>query len=451
VSSSAADGQSILKDAMRKNGWTWATIPFEFEGYWAYAALDTCITAKLHQILKDKMTKQETEVYEMELAVNHILREAETRGARVDLDYTRDLLQTWNFEMFNLRDEIKELGVENPNANKQIEVALKIEGWEPEEWTAKGNIKLDEGILKGLDFPIVQKILDYKKLKKWTKAYLSTFLDNADERGYLHADIHTLAAITGRMSITKPALQTLPRGPEIRNCIVASEGRHLLAIDYSQIEYRLFAHFSGEEKMITAMRNPATDFHSATAEIIFGPDYTSQQRSLSKNCNFAWLYGAGPARLAKTANKDEHVLTEDQARAILEQYRQTFPGAAQFMKEVERVAQERTNSEGRPYIYTPGGRKLFAEPDKNYTLVNFLCQGSAAEVLKNKIIELDNKGLTKYLILPIHDELLWDVPDEEWDTLVPQIKETMEDLTTFEVPLTVTVSEKLERWGDNAK
>lgn len=442
-------GQDLLKMGMQKNGWTWATVPLDWPIYWSYGALDTCITAVLFEKLQFLVERDDLQnVYDMEMQVQNIMTEAEQRGATIDLQYTSDLYEKWQIEMADLLIKIEALGVTNPNASKQIEAALRLEGWEPVDFTAKGNIRLDEGVLRGLDYEVVQLILDYKKLRKWSTAYLQQFLNRADG-DKLHADINTLKARTGRMSITKPALQTLPRGPEIRDCIVASPGRHLLAIDYSQIEYRLFAIFAQERLMIEELQKPETDFHSITASIIFGPGYTKQQRSLSKNCNFAWLYGAGPAKLAKTANKDEHVIDEDQARAILNQYKNTFPGAAAFMKQVEQVARQREREEGRPYIYTPKGRKLYAEKDKNYALVNFLCQGTAAEVLKEKLVALDMAGLTEYLILPVHDELIFDIPDDLWEEQAKEISNIMQDLTTFSVPLTVTVSKPLERWGDS--
>lgn len=445
IDPSSQDGQSRLQQAFRANGWTWATVPVDFGPYWSYAALDTCLTALLAEKLLPQLTEQNlTDAYEMEMAVMHVLAAAETRGVRLDIPYTSQLQDEWDTKIYNAAEKLHQAGIENPNADRQIAEALQMRGWEPDEYTATGFPSVKELVLKGIDSEIATTVIEYRKLRKWTHTYLEAFLQRQDN-GVLHANIRPLKARTGRMSITDPPLQTLPRGPEIRNCIIPSPGRKLLAIDFSNIELRLLAHFAQEQPMLEAFEK-GFDFHGDTARRLYGADFTPQQRSICKNGNFAKVYGAGVRKFAKTAE-----ISESEAESFMLAYDKTYPGVGRFLKEVEQIGISRLNNENEAYVRTFYGHKLPSDPDKVYTLTNYLCQGTAAGVLKKAILDLDAAGLADRLLLPVHDELIFDIDPEEWDNVVPEIQETMEDHKNFRVPLTVSVSGQLDRWGDNAK
>lgn len=430
VDPTASKGQSLLKRGMARNHWTWATVPLTFEPYWTYAGLDTSLTALLAEKLLPQIAPYQA-AYDQERQVQEICTDAEARGVRLDQAYTEKLLEEWAGEMQMLEARLGGYGIENPRANAQISAALKTwEAWDPEEWTATGQPRLDEGVLKGIPGEIAPAVLEYRRLRKWASAYLQNFLDQQDADGYVHCTINTLRARTGRMSVTNPALQTLPRGAVIRDCFIPRPGRQMLAVDYSQIELRLLAHFAQEQPMIDAFL-AGKDLHQDTADRIYGGTASKAQRSIAKNGNFAKVYGAGAAKFASTTG-----IPVDEATEFMRVYDATYPGVNAFMRQVERLARCREAEEGAAYVMA-GGRRLPADQDKAYTLVNFLIQGTAAVVLKRAIHDLAVAGLDRYLLLPIHDELLFDVPADEMDDFRPEVESVMQDLTTYSVPLTV--------------
>lgn len=447
----ASAGQAMLRSTMSKNGWTWATVPEEHPHYWAYAALDTCLTAMAAEHLWPEVNADPNlrAAYEREMQTQVIMWRAEKRGMRVDVDYTARLREEWQVEAETLKAELNALGVSNPSSNRQLDTALRTVGWEPEEFTPTGAAKIDKVILQQLSesvgAEIAPRILRYKRLVKWTSAYLDHFLGTLDADGRIHCSVNTMAAKTGRMSITSPALQTLPRGPEIRDCIIPDEGSRLLAVDYDGMEFRVLAHYAQEPAMQQAIRDGINP-HNWTAAMAYGiplEDVTKEQYDVSKNTGYGKAYGAGAKQIAKTAG-----ITELEAQAFIAAYDAAMPGVVAFMRQVEQLGRDRLMREGRPYVTTWGGRAMVAPEDKLYKLVNGLIQGGCADLFKQKIIDLDAAGFGDYILLPVHDEIIFDVPEHEWSAVVPEVCRVMAAETEFDVPLTVAPSAPLTRWGD---
>jgi DNA polymerase I len=432
----ASYGQWLLKKTFAKNKWTWATVPVDNEIYWIYSALDPCLAAALYNVMQP-LVEQEglADTYELEMAVMQVFKQAENRGTLIDVEYTKHLHDQWSARLEELKEDFRHLSVENPNSKRQLVEALKADGWVPDEFTESGEEKLDKTILAGLDNDIADKVIEFKQLTKWSSAYLENFLNKAQD-GIIHPSINSLRAKTGRMSITNPALQTLPKGDVIRNCIVPRKGYKLLSVDYSQIEYRLLAHFSGEEALIQAYID-GSDAHAAVAEAL-GVD-----RNIGKTANFGAVYGAGPDKFADTVN-----CTIEEAELYLKQYWEAFPKITALSETLQSLGRSRLEQEGRAYIKTPQRTlALGAKDHRYYALLNYLCQGTAAEVLKSALLRLQKANLDQYIKLPIHDEFLFELPEKEFDVLVERIKVEMEDLTSYKVPLTVSVSEPMDRWG----
>ena len=211
----------------------------------------------------------------------------------------------------------------------------------------------------------------------------------------------------------------------------------------SQIEMRIFAHFADEQSMIQAIHN-GVDLHTATAQGVFHTDTPSKaQRSISKNANFAKVYGAGVPKFALTAR-----ISEDEAQQFMDAYNARFPGVEAFAQQVISVARTRKQTEGRAYVRAPSGRihAVYSEDDA-YKTVNYLVQGTAADVFKQALVRLDAHGLTQYLRLPIHDEVIMEVPEAEVEEVRNLLPELMEDHTSFKVPIVVDVDEPADRWG----
>lgn len=442
----AVAGQDLLRDQMSKNRWTWATVPDTLPAYWQYGALDTSLTALAFEQLRPLVP---SEVYDRELAVMSILFRAEQRGMAIDADYTSALLAEWQSEAAGLRAQLQEAGIENPSSNVQVAARLKQAGWEPEEFTDTGLPKLDKAVLSTLSEhygDLAGPLLRYRRLVKWCSTYLETFLRDADGQGRVHPNMNILGARTGRMSITNPPLQTLPSGEaSIRDCIMPyGDDEVLYAIDYDNMEMRVFASYAGDAALTEAAKSE--DFHRTTAAFVFDKDpsdVTKEERSLAKTVNFANVYGAGPDKMAQQAGTDRPEID-----GFLSRFNARFPGAQAFKDEVERQGKMRLALEGQAYITTSGGRRVPCEDDKPYVLVNYICQGGAADVFKSAIVALDAAGLGDYIVCPIHDELLFSFPKDEAAELANQAREAMEDHTTFAVPLTCGVDGPLTRWGE---
>ncbi len=443
VDPAAADNQAILKQAFRTNGWDWGSVPEDFPPYWTYSAYDTVLTAQLAELLMPQIKSGGfTEPYEMEMAVLDIARKAETRGVLIDRQYTEGLRDEWEDELADIEVVLAKNGVAQAGSDRQVAAVLERQGWTPAAFTPTGLPKMDESVLSAIDNPIAKRVLRHRRLVKWSSTYLDAFLGQADQKDRLHANLRTFKARTGRMSITTPPLQTLPKGSEIRNCFIPNPGEVLVSVDYSQIEMRIFAHFAREEEMIHRI-NEGMNVHQATAEALYGPDFTDKQQNMAKAGNFAKVYGAGTEKFAKTAKMG---LAEAEQFNLA--YDARFPGVARFTQEVIQAGRTRYSKEGMAYVRTPSGRRLIADPKKIYSLVNFLAQGTAAEVLKKAMVDLARSQLDKYMLLPIHDELLFSVPEAEAETITKEIVSLMEDHTSFAVPLTVKASGPMNRWGE---
>lgn len=440
----ATVGDQLLKKRFHDNGWSWDTVPVEEPTYWAYGCMDTILTARFARDLYSELTDRKLlQAYEREMATTSIAYRMECRGLRIDLPYTERLREEWECEKIKLRLELETYGVANPNSKADVVAALRArDKWDPYEFTETGEPKLDKTVLSRLTSDIAPRVLRYKRLEKWTSAYLDHFLSE-NVNGYVHPTINTLAARTGRMSIQRPALQTLPAGENsIRRCILPPEGHSLWATDYDAQELRVLAHLSGDPGLLDIFRR-GVDPHTAVAAAVYGEPVEPWQRKRAKNVQFARAYGAGAFKIAETAG-----VTLAEIEHFINVYNMQFPGVDRFMRETETVAQSRAMSEGEPYIITAGGRWINTEPDKLYTLVNYAIQGSCADLLKMKLVELDKVGLADNVVLPVHDELLFSFPEEDLDS-AHEARHIMEEYELFSVPLTCHTTGPLTSWGDD--
>lgn len=449
IDSRAAGGQRILSEAMRKQGWTWRDVPTDFEPYWTYGALDAVLTAKLYELFRPEITAHHKSIYDLELASTLVLADMERRGVRVDLEYTSRKFAEAERWVSDTASYIRQtFGIDNPNSNEQVIQRLLDDHVPLTARTDKGNVKLDEEVLASLSHPLAKSVLDIRKTTKIANTYFKNFIELADG-DIIHPSIRAVGARTGRMSITSPALQTLPRGPVVRDAFVAREDHRMLLVDFDQVEMRVFAHFAQERAMIDAILS-GVDLHNFMCRKIYGiPDEVPEsdvkndpRRQVTKNANFAKIYGGGIATFARTAG-----IAEGEARTFMASYEGQFPGVKQFHMQVEQKAKERFAAEGQAFVTTPYGRRHPVELDKTYKLVNYLIQGTCADLLKSKLVELDNAGFGDYMVLPVHDEIVFDVPGDLVNEAAPEIERTMTEVQKFVVPLTAGV-DIVDRWGD---
>lgn len=442
----AAAAQRLLDDAMRKNKWTWDTVPEDFPYYWVYAAMDPVLTCHIEQKLGPEVRASYSDVYELEMAVTRIVARMESMGARVDLEYSerkqRELTQ-WAMQA---RDWMREAyGIANPTPAQLIRFFQRAGVELPDKQTAGGAQSMDKEVLDAIDHDVARTVLSVRKAEKMAGSYFANFLEFADPEGYVHPNIWTMGTRTARMSIQDPALQTLPRrDPLVRNAFIPRPDNVLITCDYDQIEGRLAAHFSNDPGLIAAFLSDG-DFFCAIAEEIFGHPVAkgTNERDLTKNVFYGKLYGAGTDKMASTAHVPFHVMERVHAG-----FDTRFPGIRTLQQSIGNLAKQRRNADSEAWIKTPMGRRLVADDSKEYTLTNYLIQCHAAEVLKRAMVDLDAALPEEALmILPVHDELINDVPAEMAHEVRALIEEVMADHTHYKVPITAS-SDLLERsWG----
>lgn len=463
INSKATAGERVLKTAMKDSGWTWATVPLDFAPYWQYAALDPVLTARLYEKFRPQIDASYKDVYELEIASTIVLADMERRGAAVDLHYCNTMIKLIEPNLAKLAEWVTfEYGIANVGSDAQVIKYLNDQGITWTKRTKKGAVAFDKEVLQDLNdvHPLIPVIRRYRDTTKLLKSYLYKYIDLTDSGGFLHCSVNPLGARTGRMSISRPSMQNLPRSQHPRNAIVARPGHNLGLIDFDQIEMRLLAHFSQDPAMIEAIRygdemtaagHKGFDVHSMNARGIYnlGNDEAvpKHMRQITKNSGFAKVYGAGLEQFCRTAG-----VPLAEGEAFLAQYDLTFPGVRAFQNHVGRVGAQRLATTGEPYVVTPMGRRNPSYKDKIYSLTNYLIQSTAADVLKIKLVELEHAGLTEHLILPVHDELIYDIPGDEAAAreYMHEVQKIVQERARFSVPLTADV-EIHQVWGHKYK
>jgi len=438
-------GEQILKKAFKTNGWDWKTVPIDYEGYWVYGALDTVLTTLLYKRFIPEIENNDFQnTYDLEMQTLSIAADMEQRGILIDLDYCErkyDELMTFSEESKLFCE--KEYGC-SIGSNGAITDILLRDGVPLDKKTATGKYSFDlETIERFKDaHPLCNLVFNYRKSIKLGNTYFKNFLEeNRNKR--IHCSINTLQAVTGRMSVTNPALQTLPRGRTVRDAFIPNEGEKWCSIDFSNIELRVAASFAKEETMIKLF-NEGADLHGYLAEQVFKTaDYTKEQRQIAKNANFTKIYGGGVAKLAWTAG-----ITEEEAQAVYNGYNESFPEMKVFSRKVMDCAKANFSRDGFTWVRSPSGRRHVVAQDKEYRLINYLVQSEAAEVLKKALVRLQSSGLGKYCLLPVHDEILASYPEEDAESLREEFIDVMQDLNNYAVPLLVEASPLSDSWGE---
>lgn len=433
--------QGTLDKAMRAQGWTWATVPYDYDIYWSYAALDTILTARIADQFWPKIEAQFLSVFELESEAQRVCSNMEVRGTRVDLDYCRRMYN----DILSFTAEAEKWCIDNygirPGQNQEVALALVRDGVDLTKTTATGDIAMDKDVLEGIDHPLARTVLEHRKKTKIGSTYFRNFLE-MNNNGRLHPSINTLGARTGRMTIQNPAAQTLPRGRVVRDAFIPSEGHSWLCIDFDNIEMKLLAHFCQDPGILEAART--SDMHLTMARMGYNDDTIEKsdpRRQVFKNANFAKAYVAGVEKFAWTSG-----LELSDAAVFLDKYDVMFPGVKNFQYQVIETAKRRKTVDGKGYVTSPLGRRHMVDDKKEYAGVNYLIQGTAAEAFKQALIDLDRSGYGKYMLLPVHDEQNFEIPTEYADDLEHDIKEIMVR-NEYSLPLTVSGSVG-KCWGD---
>lgn len=440
-----------LHEAMKKSGYEWKDVPLDFATYWFYGGVDTILTHRVHGVLRPQLEAANTTAYDLELAVSMVCERMTDHGAKVDQEYTRTNFQS----LHRYVDDVarwceSEYGVK-PGSNAKIVEVLEDAGYQFIKLTGGGAKALDKEVLSGIDHPLAQAVLSRRQAQKIANTYLKHFIHEADADDRIHPRINSCEARTGRMSMDSPNLQNLPRQSNknplaeiVRNCIIPAAGHVMLMCDFSQIEWRLFASLTEDESLIDAFKQDGDFFTVICREIFNDPTITKDdpRRQIVKNAMYARIYGAGTEKFAWTAG-----ITVDDARQFNALMDHRYPSIRALQQKIDYEARRRYSTEGTAYVHSPlTNRRYVIDDDSTYKLVNYLFQGTAAEVLKMKLVELDSAGLGSYMVCPVHDEIVMEVPADDIIEIGETVHSIMNDETLFAVPLTAEMSVGL-RWG----
>ena len=460
VDSRAVALQETLDTELAKNGWTWGTVPIDFQPYWSYGALDCILTTRLWEMFYKQCGPDGpySRPYELEMATRRIVTRMELNGARIDLDYSQRKFD----ELTTYSDSVKTWAKQTYSgtsitSNQQLVRLFESLGAQITEFTPTGQKSCTKDQLKMLMLDENKEIanladvaLKQRKADKLANTYFSNFL-NESSNGIVHPSVRTLGARTSRMSITNPALQTLPKGDNVvRSAFIPKDDDHVIVTsDLDQVEFRMFASLSQDPNLIglfnLADATGSDPFTEIGREVYEDPSMqkSDKRRGLIKSMVYGRLYGAGVAKQALTAG-----VHEVQMKHTSDAFDSRFPGMAFFQKQIEDVGMRRTRAEGQGYVYTWTGRRLPCDDNRVYTLVNYLIQGGAAEVFKSNLVKLDQADLTELLIVPVHDEIVLNAPRKDAEEIKRIVKECMTTTEGWAVPLTADVDGPLENWGD---
>jgi DNA polymerase-1 len=458
----AAVLQTLLDDKMRENGWTWGTVPLTLTEFWSYGALDTVLSVRMwEQIGTDVLPGgQYADVYDMEMAVRRICTQMEINGARIDVAYAEEKYDELLATNQKIRDWAKEnYGVNIGSTQQMADLFEKTLGAKITEFTPGGSRRVDKIQLQKFirDYKgtaveeMAELVLKARKNEKLAKSYFKNFLDRHVD-GILHPSINTLAARTGRMSIQDPALQTLPkRDKVVRKGFIPRnpDDEVIMSCDLEQVEARVFSCLSRDTGLIDLFNYCDTEgedfFTQIGREVYSEPGMVKEdpRRQLLKNMMYGRLYGAGIGKMALTAG-----VPDAQMKVVNDSFDARFPGMKNLMRDIENLGMTRLRDEGQAYIKTGAGRRLPADEGKVYTLVNYLIQGTSAEILKVNILKCDAAGLTPYLIVPVHDELVLSVPRTDQEEIGKILQECMTTRDGWTVPLLAGAPTTGDRWGE---
>ena len=421
-----------------------------------YSCEDSDQTLDVHRTLWPRLQADEKLkfIYELEIASSESLYRIERNGVLIDAPTLSNQSHELGQRMLQLETEAYELAGQpfNLGSPKQIgEIFFGKLGLPVVKKTATGAPSTDEEVLEKLaeDFPLPAKILEHRGLAKLKGTYTDKLAQLAHPRtGRVHTHYAQAVAVTGRLSSNDPNLQNIPiRTPEgrrVREAFIAPPGHVIASADYSQIELRIMAHISGDAALLLAFHD-GMDVHRATAAEVFGvptSQVSSEQRRYAKVINFGLIYGMSAFGLAKSLGIDNTA-----ARNYIERYFQRFSGVKQYMDDT------RQQAKARGYVETVFGRRLYL-PEINSpngprrsgaerAAINAPMQGTAADLIKMSMNEvqrvLDTEGCKTRMIMQVHDELVFEVPEGEVDWLRREIPKIMAGVAKLKVPLLAEV------------
>ncbi|QAY26958.1 DNA polymerase I [Streptomyces phage Shawty] len=457
----AADTQGDLTAVFRSLGLTkktgWAGIPLTHPTYNLYAGLDVIYTFRLNAVLDAEHERLSVRPallqYEHEIA--YMCSVMQRSGLVLDLEYVDTLRRMLREEEERFLTVAARYGVESVNSGAQVAEALLAMGETLTETTDGGALKVDKAVLLPLadldrDWervgarepnPLAEAVLRAKRAGKWVTSYADKFAANVDPTGRIHPTVQTLAARTGRMSITGDlAAQTLPSSDwMIRRAVLGDTPDHIMgSVDFQAIEMRVLAALADVKRMKAGFVSGGDDFdiHMYTAQLIKGEGATKRDRKVFKGAGFGKVYGGGVTTIARQTGAPESEI----ARAVAE-YDRVFP-------EIKR-ASSRWQREARAtglVTVSVTGRRLPLDRHRMYAVVNYQCQSAARDVLGQAMMNMREAGLLDYMKLPIHDEIVFSAPKSDAKDIAREFEKCM-TMDLFGVPVVAEAELGGRSWG----
>jgi len=420
-----------------------------------YAAEDADMTGRLHRLLKPRLVPEKvTTVYEtLDRPLIPVLVRMERWGIKADRNVLSRLSGEFAQRLGALEEEIyklagREFTIASPKQLGEILFdEMGLEGGKKGKTGAYGTGADVLEDLAALGHELPARVLDWRQLAKLKSTYADALVDDIDpETGRIHTAYGMAIASTGRLSSTDPNLQNIPvrteEGRKIRAAFIPEQGCKLVSLDYSQIELRLLAHVAGIDKLKQAFRE-GHDIHAMTASEVFGEPIEGMDpmtRRKAKAINFGIIYGISAFGLARQLG-----IEKSEAAAYIDAYFERYPGIKDYMEATKKAARE------AGYVTTPFGRRIHTPGinDKNFArrgfqeraAINAPLQGGAADVIKRAMIRvqdaLDDSRLDARMLLQVHDELLFEVPEKQVDDTIATVKRVMEKASLPAVELAV--------------
>ncbi len=425
------------------------------EEVYEYACEDADITLRLYEILKDRLAEDELGEIAMEVdfPLIAVLAEMEEKGIKVDTGKLEAFSEELLSDLQDLQAQIYEKAGEefNVNSPQQLgQILFEKLGLPSGKKTKTGRYSTSESVLSDLavKYELPSLVLDFRQISKLKSTYVDALpeLINPDT-GRIHSEFNQTVAATGRLSSSNPNLQNIPirtsRGREIRKAFIPEEGFSMLSADYSQVELRVIAAISGDEAMKQAFLNDE-DIHARTAKEVFGlstlEEVTADQRRKAKEVNFGIPYGVSAYGLASRLG-----LENVEGKEMIDSYFREFPKVLEYINETKEFARE------HGYVKTLMGRRRYIPDIKsgNWNVrgfaervaINMPIQGTAADIIKLAMIDihqfLEKEAVKSRMLLQVHDELVFELHEDEKDWLPEILKQKMEEAYTMDVPLKV--------------
>ncbi|MEW6360662.1 MAG: DNA polymerase I [Pyrinomonadaceae bacterium] len=389
---------------------------------------------------------------EIEIPLEPILAEIEIAGMKVDTEALKKFSAYIAEELKKLADRIyaiagREFNIGSPKQVGEVFAEMNIA---TDRKTATGQISTSKDVLAELaeEYEIAQLIIDYREMDKLKATYADTLPKMVGSDGRIHGILNQTVAATGRLSSTEPNLQNIPirteLGRRIRKAFIPEQGNKLISADYSQLELRILAHITKDPVMTEAFRN-GEDIHAKTARLVFGAKDEKdlkEKRRLAKIVNFGIAYAVEAFGLSQRVG-----ISKQEARKVIDDYFNTYKGIREYMDRIPQEARE------KGYVTSLFGRRRYFPgiKDRNFAVrsraereaINMPIQGTASDIVKIAMINvfkaLKNAGLQTKMIMQVHDELLFEAPENEIDKASQIIRREMESAATLDVPLVVEI------------